>query len=283
MSLVAGLGYLLVGSTDMPGWHELASDIGIAVVDDPQRGGSRLRLDEWSLRLLVTHAETDGVTAIGWQVANKSVFDDVVGRVRAHGIEVTVGDRQYSAHRAMTQVASFTDPAGFPVEVAYGPHVDPVNRLVTPHGVRFTTGTFGLGHVVIHVEDFEAEVSFYVDVLGFSIRDTLDVVPGAFLGCNPRHHSIAILGVGQPGLNHIMVELADLDDVGRAYDRQLDKGSVNNSLGRWGPDEMISFYVGSPSGFDIEVGFGGTQVGPHWCERRLALSSGSTWGHRPLA
>ena len=39
-----------------------------------------------------------------------------------------------------------------------------------------------------------------------------------FLGCNPRHHSLALAPFPAPaGIVHLMIEVATLDDVGRAH------------------------------------------------------------------
>lgn len=52
-----------------------------------------------------------------------------------------------------------------------------------------------------------------------------------------------------------------------------------STLGRHANDEMISFYVRTPSGFDIEYGHGGLTVDDRtWVARQTTAHS--VWGHR---
>ena len=55
-----------------------------------------------------------------------------------------------------------------------------------------------------------------------------------------------------------MIEVAALDDVGRAMDRCTRRGApMSATLGRHANDLMVSFYVATPGGFDIEYGTDG--------------------------
>ena len=133
----------------------------------------------------------------------------------------------------------------------------------------------GLGHVVLPVTDDAAALRFYTDVLGFRLRDSMRMAPELFgqppaadpllmrfLGCNPRHHSLALAPFpAGPGIVHLMIEVATLDDVGRALDRCARRGApVSATLGRHANDLMVSFYARTPGGFDIEYGTDGQLV-----------------------
>lgn len=90
----------------------------------------------------------------------------------------------------------------------------------------FKTGDMGLGHILVYAHRLDDTVHFYRDLLGFRVSDFTEVrTPGgktrlAFLRCNPRHHSIAILEApGAPKrINHVMLECNSLDDVGSGRD-----------------------------------------------------------------
>ena len=76
-----------------------------------------------------------------------------------------------------------------------------------------------------------------------------------------------------------MVETSGCDDVGRAFDRALASGRpIANGLGRHDNDEMFSFYVVSPAGFQVEVGHGARVVGDDWSDNRRysRISRGAT-------
>jgi 3,4-dihydroxy-9,10-secoandrosta-1,3,5(10)-triene-9,17-dione 4,5-dioxygenase len=102
-----------------------------------------------------------------------------------------------------------------------------------------------------------------------------------FLGCNPRHHSLALAPFpSAAGIVHLMIELERLDDVGLAMDRCARRGAtVSATLGRHANDEMVSFYVATPGGFDIEYGTDGLRVDPQtWVSRETTAVS--RWGHK---
>jgi 3,4-dihydroxy-9,10-secoandrosta-1,3,5(10)-triene-9,17-dione 4,5-dioxygenase len=107
----------------------------------------------------------------------------------------------------------------------------------------------------------------------------------AFLGCNPRHHSLAF-GCGLPAprlLTHFMVEMATIDDVGRAQDRCVDHDvPVVMGLGRHTNDQMISFYCQTPDGFMVEVGWGGLRIDDVTTTATYQITKPSFWGHRPI-
>ena len=101
-----------------------------------------------------------------------------------------------------------------------------------------------------------------------------------FLGVNPRHHSLAFLPMPNPAkCVHIMLEVDELDHVGRALERvRKHQAPLSATLGRHMNDEMISFYVRSPGGFDVEFGTDGLHrrrraLGRPRVHRRLVLGS----------
>jgi extradiol dioxygenase len=86
---------------------------------------------------------------------------------------------------------------------------------------------------------------------------------------------------GLRGLHHLMVQTASLDDVGIAHDLCVDRNiPLAMTLGRHTNDRMFSFYVRSPSGFEIEYGWGAEVVDDEgWVVTHM--QSPSIWGHRP--
>jgi 3,4-dihydroxy-9,10-secoandrosta-1,3,5(10)-triene-9,17-dione 4,5-dioxygenase len=78
----------------------------------------------------------------------------------------------------------------------------------------------------------------------------------------------------------IMLEVDKLDDVGRALERvRKHKAPLSATLGRHMDDEMVSFYVKTPAGFDVELGTEGLQVDDErWVARETTAVS--YWGHQ---
>ena len=84
-------------------------------------------------------------------------------------------------------------------------------------------------------------------------------------------------------MHHLMLEVSTLDDVGTALDivnaREL---PLAMSLGRHTNDLMTSFYVRTPSGFEIEYGTGGLLVDDDtWAETSSTTRRASGATSRP--
>ena len=147
----------------------------------------------------------------------------------------------------------------------------------------FVTGDGGLGHAVLLVPDLGEAERFYIDVLGFELSDRVeDGTSLRFLHCNSRHHTLAFAAVpGMVGMHHLMLEVGSIDDVGTGYDlvneREL---PVAMTLGRHTNDLMTSFYVRTPSGFEVEYGYGGALVDVTKPWDVVTYDSGSLWGHK---
>jgi extradiol dioxygenase len=105
-----------------------------------------------------------------------------------------------------------------------------------------------------------------------------------FLHCNPRHHTVALATVhGMVGVHHLMLEVNDVDDVGRTLDLvNAHAIPVAMGLGRHTNDFMTSFYVRTPSGFEIEYGAGGRVIDDDNWEIET-YDAMSIWGHKPPA
>jgi 2,3-dihydroxybiphenyl 1,2-dioxygenase len=146
--------------------------------------------------------------------------------------------------------------------------------------------------MVVIMDDLDRSVHFYRDVLGMRISDFVEVErpPGhkmrlAFFHCNPRHHTIAIAATPNPPkrLNHFMLQTKSLDDVGATFYLCQDQGiPISRGLGRHTNDHMVSFYLRTPSGFEVEYGWGGRVVDDSTWQVQLH-TSGSMWGHRPMS
>jgi hypothetical protein len=104
-----------------------------------------------------------------------------------------------------------------------------------------------------------------------------------FLHCNPRHHSIAFAEVANPRkrINHFMLQLDQFDTVGRTYDAVQDGAApLYVTMGRHPNDHMVSFYMGNPSRFGVEYGWGAREVDDS-CWEVTEYNTPSIWGHKP--
>jgi extradiol dioxygenase len=279
---VRSLGYVVVDATDATEWARYGEDVlGLQAVmaDD---GSVGLKLDERSHRVLVRSAAADRFAAAGWELADARSLDAAADILAGIGAKVEAGTAEEAASRGVTALLRTEDPGGAVVEMYHGPVVDD-RPFASPQGVRgFVTGTLGLGHVVLQTPAFAECRDFYRDVLGFRQADTMRLGPVelSFLHCNPRHHSLALYPGPESKLAHLMVEVAELDDVGLGLDRMVDAGyRIKQSIGRHSNDRMLSFYAATPGPFDIEYGWGAIEIDDRtWVD--VVHAEGSLWGHR---
>jgi extradiol dioxygenase len=279
------LGYLGVQTPDPASWEPFGTGVlGLAVSAKGDDGTLYLRADERKHRLAIHPGEDSRIRYAGWEVADEDAFTATTDRLDRSGVRWTEGRREECAARAVERFVRFCDPAGMPHEVFYGAVVtyDPFVPGRPMQG--FVTGQQGLGHIVFIVPDAKVAHEFYTEAMGFRLTDIVDTAfhtPGYFYHCNSRHHSIAVLeGPGLAGLHHLMLEVNELDDVGIAYDLVQTGGyPLSMKLGRHSTDQMLSFYVVSPAGFEIEYGWGGRQIDDEtW--HVVRADRGELWGHQ---
>jgi 2,3-dihydroxybiphenyl 1,2-dioxygenase len=279
MSLQA-LGYAGFGSAALEDWQTFGTSlVGWQAVE---RGNSLLafRMDDRKQRIVIDRAMGDGARFFGWEVEGDAALDALAATLEAAKVKVTAEPRALADARRVRALISFHDPAGNRLEAFYGAEIDDTPFLPGRSISGFRTGALGLGHIVLTVENIEAMLPFYVDLLGFRLSDYIEKPFRAyFFHINPRHHSLALIETGKNGVHHLMVELFSLDDVGQAYDVALAEERVNVTLGRHTNDLMTSFYARTPSSFMVECGWGGREVDPAtW--RPVEIHHGpSLWGH----
>ena len=289
--LISSLGYLRIQSADTAAWREFGTKIlGLTEGRGPDPAAMYLRMDDFPARLIIVPGPEDRLLASGWEVADERTLAEVAHILAAADVPVKAGEDAELADRRVGGLLHVDDPSGNSLEIFCGAIMD--NRpAVSPYGNKFVTGDQGLGHVVLPVLSDEETLSFYTDLLGFRLRDSMRMPgeffgrPGGqvwmrFLGCCPRHHSLALAPMSPAaGIVHLMVEVNTLDDVGRALDRcTRRKAPISSTLGRHANDLMVSFYVQTPSGFDIEFGTDGQLVDDStWVTRESTAVS--LWGH----
>ena len=143
-----------------------------------------------------------------------------------------------------------------------------LQRLQRPHGLPFRIAK--LGHVVLNVTDLERAVTFYTQVLGFSVSDVYPpaLMPGGmvFMRCNADHHGVALVGSLTSAsesleLNHLAFEVATLDEVVRARNHLRRHGVAIDFEGRRRAGCQIAVEFRDPDGHRLEIYWGVDQVG----------------------
>jgi 2,3-dihydroxybiphenyl 1,2-dioxygenase len=291
MANVSQLGYLGLNVSDLDEWERFAIELlGLEVVDRTPDGFS-MRMDEYHHRFFVQQGGEDDVAFIGWEVADQHALHELKAQLSQNGVEIAAGSPEEARARGVLEFLKFKDPSGIPTEAYFGPLMNFHQPFKSPRPLSgFETGTMGLGHIVIRVEDSTRSLHFYRDVLGMRISDFIELGMGSrharpialtFMHCNPRHHSVAFGEIPSPKrLMHFMLQAKSLDDVCSTMYLAQDRGiPITGTLGRHTNDHMVSFYMRSPAGFEIEYGFGARTVDDAtWKVQHH--HAGSMWGHR---
>lgn len=293
MASVSQLGYLGLNVSDLAGWERFATELlGLQVIDNTARGFF-MRMDEYHHRFIVQQGSADDVAFIGWEVADQTALEELNAQLKNDGVETTPGSAEEARMRGVLEFVKFKDPSGIPSEAYFGPLMNFREPFKSPRPLSgFETGTMGLGHIVIRVDDSKRSLHFYRDVLGMRISDFVELPKGhrlgrelsiTFMHCNPRHHSVAFGEIPVPKrLLHFMLQARTLDDVCSTLYVAQDRGiPISSSLGRHTNDHMVSFYMRSPSGFEVEYGFGARTVDDATWKVQQHYS-GSMWGHRGM-
>ena len=286
---IRGLSYFVAESSDPVQWQRYAEDVlGMMVATAPS-GGLYVKMDERPFRMLVVPGGESRYLASGWELANEKAFDAAIETLDQADVNWRLGTPEQCDQRGVQALLHVTDPSGNHHELSWG-HRSDCQPFVSPQGVPgFVTGDMGLGHTVLPAPHFDATLAFAKDVLGFELSDIFNFRPDPsappirihFLHCkNSRHHSLALAEYPVPsGCVHVMVEVESMTEVGRAHDRRIAHNvPLSATLGQHLNDQMTSFYMKTPSGFDLEYGYGGLLV--DWQDHSaFEFTRVSLWGH----
>ncbi|NHB10734.1 extradiol ring-cleavage dioxygenase [Burkholderia cepacia] len=286
------MGYLLAESARLREWTKFASE-GLGLhVDTPDPRVVACRIDSHDRRLIIRAGTAEDVIAIGWQLDDREALELAVARISARGVRVEEGSKEEAALRGVKRFWFFAGPKKLRTELFTEPVISELPLRTSATG--FVTGASGMGHVAVTTRQPEVMQQFWKDVFDARLSDEIeDRMQGlnldfAFLRFNERHHSFATASTRGIRLNplrtqihHMNLQCASLDDVTQAYLRCRAMGyPIANAIGQHPNDRELSFYVQTPSGFEIELGWNPIVVDEQtW---RPAIYRGiSLWGHRP--
>lgn len=291
MAELQNLAYIVVAASDLKAWRDYATIIiglGTTEVAGDCLG---LRMDNHPWRILIEPGSDDDLTHAGWDLGSDDELDDYVAGLRAKGADVREEKAELVQKRSTNRLFSLADPNGFRHEFFVGrtgKRDDGGALSSILRGPGFETNDLGIGHILPVSKNYEEGVRWYQDVLGLRYSDRIrqEIAPGIFAdatffhSATGRHHSLATgTFPSKKLLNHLMLEYRDMNDVGLAYERAKKAGiPIVLELGHHPNDQMFSFYMRTPSGFGIELGYGGIVIDEATWEPQL-YSVMSDWGH----
>lgn len=286
------IGYVVVESNRLDRWRVFGAEALGMHVDTLEDGALVFRLDDRQVRILVRPGKAEDVVALGWEFEDEADLAAMRERLTAHGVSHAAGDRGEALARGVNEYFAFDGPKRLRMELFTGPRKS--NQPLRIKGSGFVAGELGLGHVAIITQRPEAVIAQLETLFDARLSDNItDRLSGiemefTFLHMNPRHHSVAVAAtkgkrvdpIGKR-VQHLMIEAASLDDVSEAYRRCKDLGfRIAMSVGQHPNDKNISFYVVTPSGFEMELGWNPVLIDEAAWEPTTYRGI-SQWGHKP--
>jgi len=283
MASVSQLAYLVFGVSDLKAWGNFSRRVlGLTTIEKDNY--LLLRYDKRAYRIILIPDVADDLLYVGWEAASEKDFIDIVAGLEKDGVTVKENP-ELRNQRRVKRLASFSDPANNKIELVVDPALGDNDFFSRKVLNGYTAGELGMGHVAINSRTRQESETFYCKHLGLRLSDRIRAdlkvmkTDIAFLRANRRHHSLAIGGPLGRTMHHFMLQMNSLDDVGRAYDRAMKRNLVATSLGRHSNDQMVSFYLDTPSGFQLELGWGGLEVDEAKWESKT-YDHIAIWGHR---
>ena len=285
------LGYIVVETERFTDWRRFGHEAIGMHVDDAGPDVLRFRLDDNQCRFLLRCGPAEDVAALGWQLDDHHTFDEILARVTRHGVPVVEGTADEAGLRGVERLVRFPGPNGLTQELFTRPRTGDVPLDMAVRG-GFVTGEAGIGHVAVTSTKPHQMRGYYDTVFDARLTDFIDeTISGLkfkirFLRVNQRHHSIAIAAVNRLPINpirtrvqHVNVQVADLDDMTASYQRVKDLGfQLALEVGQHTNDRELSYYAVTPSGFEWEVGWNPVVVDEKtW--QPTTYQGISIWGH----
>jgi 2,3-dihydroxybiphenyl 1,2-dioxygenase len=285
------LGHVVVQSKKLADWQRFAQE-GLGLHAEHIEGGLALRIDAHARRLIVQNGPAEDVTAIGWQLHDEHALALLLGRLHATGVDVREVHGDEAAARGAERLWAFNGPKRLRFELFTRPLLAGAPAM---RAGGFVTGALGLGHFAMTTREPEAALRFFQQLFDARLSDTIeDKVNGvtlelSFLRLNERHHTVAIAATRgrrmnplRTGIHHLNLQAQNLDDVTEAYGRMRALGfAISNAIGQHPNDREVSFYVASPSGFDVELGWNPIVVRDEAAWQPAHYHGISLWGHFP--
>lgn len=194
--------------------------------------------------LTLREKPVSGLLGVHFATSDKRSVEGLHAKAQAFGVDVASAPNELSENVGGGYGFQFRTPEGVVLNISS----DVVESQVS---VIDTSKPNKLSHVVLNSGDVEQQTRFFVDLLGFKLSDSTDMMD--FIRCSSDHHSVALARGNGPSVNHISYELSSIDGMMQGAGR-LKSGGFNPEwgLGRHGPGNNVFLYFIDPNGFVVE-------------------------------
>lgn len=285
------LGYIVIESEKLEEWARFAGEALGMHVDRLSADRLAIRIDDRERRIIVQRGPAEDVVSLGWELSDDKALASMRTHLASNGVTPEAGTTAEAEARAIPSFFGFD--AHKKLRFEFFTSARRTNQPLAMTTSGFVTGAGGLGHAVMFTRKPEELVASLQKLLGARLSDTItDKLQNIemefwFLHLNERHHSLAVAATKgvrldplRTRIQHLMFEAATLNDVSDAYLRCKEMGyRIAMGIGQHPNDHGVSFYVISPSGFEVELGFDPIRIGADWEVKEYRGIS--KWGHKP--
>lgn len=287
-------GYAVITTRKMDEWRRFGSEALGLHMDTHGPSLTSFRVDARERRLIVRAGPREDFAGLGLEIASSQALETILDRLATRGVKVTKTSGAEAELRGVDTFWSFVGPKHQIIELFLTARDTETPLSMLSSG--FYTGDSGLCHCAVTSKAPDAMIEFWRDIFDVRTSDLIEQkISGVnllitFLRFNERHHSIAVArtkGLAMdpiaPRVQHMAFEAKSIHDVIGAYERCKAMGfKIAMSLGKHTNDGEISFYVVSPSGFEIEMGWEPVRIteDTEWTDGEVKQNI-SLWGHKP--
>lgn len=216
--------------------------------------------------------------SLAFEVSSRRGLDEVAASLVRSGHAVREATRSECDERFVEGMVALTDPTGNVIELVQGLATAPSCRLARDAGIT------SFSHVGLRTTDARRDERFWTDRLGARVSDWIGDAP--LLRLDEVHHRIALFPSRRPGVQHVNLQVAGVDDVMRSYYFLRGRGvPIVFGPGRHPTSGAIFLYFQGPDDIVYEYSTGVrliTDEDGHVPRRfPFAASSFCMWGARP--
>jgi catechol 2,3-dioxygenase-like lactoylglutathione lyase family enzyme len=194
--------------------------------------------------LTIRERPKPALLGVHFAARDRASVDALHAKAKAYGVKVEGEPAPLSAGEGGGYGFRFRTPDGLPMSISS-------DTAQHPDGVLDRSRPTKISHVVLNSARIDDQVPFFIDVLGFKLSDSTQMMD--FLRCSADHHSIAIFRNEGPSLNHVAYELPNIDGLMRGAGRVKESGyDIAWGIGRHGPGSNVFSYFIEPNGFVAE-------------------------------
>ena len=194
--------------------------------------------------LTIRERPKPALLGVHFSAPDRAAVNALHAKAKAFGVKVEGEPAALSADAGGGYGFRFRTPDGLPMSISS-------DAAQHPNVVLDRSRPTKISHVVLNSARTDDQIPFFVDVLGFKVSDSTQMME--FLRCSADHHSIAIFRNDGPSLNHVAYELPNIDGLMRGAGRVKQNGfDIAWGVGRHGPGSNVFTYFIEPNGFVAE-------------------------------